>query len=190
VPVVARTTPADLQWTSVPRWRAPELPAAAAYLACWFGDPARAAVAQLLARARPVTTVTTAAFPAQWDAPTEAELARLLDRCRTGVRIVLAGPEATVMRAQALARAHGATAEELVLLADEAMTREGTVREYPAGRSARRVFCVTCRHPFETVAALGELVTCPGCGAGLAVDYRFSRPHAAYFGWPSGLDRH
>jgi hypothetical protein len=34
-------TPAGLAWTSVPRWRAPVLPAAASYLACWFGEQAR-----------------------------------------------------------------------------------------------------------------------------------------------------
>jgi dimethylamine monooxygenase subunit C len=181
-------TPGGLEWTSVPRWRAPDLPAAASYLACWFGSQARAAVTELLARARPGARVTTGAFPARWDAATEAGLARLLRDCRTGVRIVLAGPEATVMRARALARAHGAVAEELVLLADEAAA--SGYAAYCVGPAGRRVFCVTCRRPFDAVAALGELVTCPGCGAGLAVDHRFSRPHAAYFGWPRGLDRH
>jgi hypothetical protein len=174
---------ADLQWTSVPCWRAPELPAAACYLACWFGDQARTRVTELLAGARPGATVTVAAFPARWDTPTEAELTRLLGDCRTGVRIILAGPEATVMRAQALARGQGATAEELVLLADEAAETE-----YATGPGERRVFCVTCQRPHQAVAALGELVTCPGCGSGLTVDQRFSRAHAAYFGWPSGLD--
>jgi len=183
--VVARTTPAGLEWTSVPRWPAPVLPAAASYLACWFGGQARRRVADLLARAGPRAPVTTGDFPARWDAGTEAGLARLLGECRTGVRIVLAGPEALVMRAQALARQLGATAEELVLLADEAA---GT--QYAAGPAARRVFCVGCRRPFGVAAALGDVVTCPGCGAALTVDQRFSRPHAAYFGWPSGLDLH
>jgi hypothetical protein len=196
-------TPADLQWTSVPRWPAPGLPAAASYLACWFGHQARGTVTGLLARARPGAAVTTAGFPARWDAATEAGLARLLSECHTGVRIVVAGPEVTVMRAAALARAHGATAEELILVADEAVqvqaVRVQAVQDeagqagyaaYCVGPAGRRVFCVTCRRPFEAVAALDELVTCPGCGAGLAVDHRFSRPHAAYLGWPAGLDRH
>jgi hypothetical protein len=112
-------------------------------------------------------------------------LTRLLGDCRAGARVILAGPEVTVMRAQALARRQGATAEELVLIADEAGA-EG----YAAGPQRRRVFCVTCQRPFEAVAALGGAVTCPGCGAGLAVDRRFSRPRAAYLGWPRGLDRH
>lgn len=175
----------DLEWTSVPRWRVPALPAAASYLGCWFGDRAGHRVMKLLDSAASDIPVTTAAFPARWDAMAEAGLARLLGECRTGVRIVLAGPEAVVMRAQALARQLGATAEELVLLADEA-----TETQYATGPEERRVFCVTCRRPFEAVAALGELVTCPGCGAALTVDQRFSRPHAAYFGWPSGLDLH
>jgi hypothetical protein len=143
----------------------------------------------LLARARPEATVTTAAFPARWEPATKAELTRLLGDCRTGVRIILAGPEATVMRAQALARAQGATAGELVLLADEAAPGGGIAGQYATGPSARRVFCVTCQRPIEAVAALGGHVTCPGCGSGLTVDQRFSRAHAAYFGWPSGLDR-
>jgi hypothetical protein len=188
-------TPADLQWTSVPRWRPPSPAAAASYLACWFGHQARGTVTGLLARARPGAPVTTAGFPARWDAATDAELARLLGECRMGVRIIVAGPEATVMRAAALARAHGATAGELILAADEAVQDEAVQdeaaqAEYAVGLAGRRVFCVTCQRPFEALAALGELVTCPGCGAGLTVDHRFSRPHAAYFGWPAGLDRH
>ena len=37
---------------------------------------------------------------------------------------------------------------------------------------------------------MGGIVTCPGCATPLIVDHRFSRPHAAYFGWPAGLDLH
>ena len=42
----------------------------------------------------------------------------------------------------------------------------------------------------HAVAALGGVVACPGCHAGLVVDHRFSRAHAAYFGWPARLDLH
>ncbi|HEY6790627.1 MAG TPA: dimethylamine monooxygenase subunit DmmA family protein, partial [Trebonia sp.] len=168
------------------RWPEPvPLPAAASYLACWFGDQARSRVARLLATAGPDVPVTSVALPATWDDAVEVTLAGLLRDCRTGVRIIVAGPEAPVMRAAAVARSHGAAAEELVLLADEAVHGEHAVK---AG--GRRVFCVTCRRPFDAVAALGEVVACDGCGQRLTVDHRFSRPHAAYLGWPTGLDLH
>ena len=41
----------DFQWTSMPRWRAAELPGAAFYIACWFGDAARQTVEGLLVTA-------------------------------------------------------------------------------------------------------------------------------------------
>jgi hypothetical protein len=189
-----------LRWTSVPRWPAPVLPAAASYLACWFGGEGERQARQLLAGAHPEVPVHTAAFAARWDPAAEARLRRLIGDCFTGVRIILAGQEATVLRAAALASQLGAASEELVLLATEAAgpqppgpqaaTDPASPPGYVAGRAARRVFCATCRASFDAVAALDDLVTCPGCAARLTVDRRFSRPHAAYFGWPAGLDLH
>ncbi|HEY0938286.1 MAG TPA: dimethylamine monooxygenase subunit DmmA family protein [Trebonia sp.] len=168
-----------LRWTSVPRWPAPELPAAASYLACGFGDAGERAFRALLAEADPAVPVRTAVFAAHWDPAAEAGLRRLVGDSRTGVRIILAGPESMVLRAAAVARQRGAASEELVLVATE------SAGQYVAGPAARRVFCAACRAPFDARAALGEVVTCPGCQAGLIVDCRFSRPHAAYFGWPA-----
>lgn len=185
-----------LRWTSVPRWPAPELPAAASYLACGFGEAGGKAARDLLRDADPAVPVRAAVFADNWDPPAEARLRRLLGGCHAGVRIILAGPESVVLRAAAVARQLGATSEELVLLATEtaAPATAGAVGpgsgRYVAGPAARRVFCAACRAPFDARAALGEVVTCPGCQAGLIVDCRFSRPHAAYFGWPTGLDRH
>jgi hypothetical protein len=182
-----------LRWTSVPRWAVPALPAAASYLACWFGPDGRREAEALLAGAAPDAPVRTAGFPGHWDAATEAELRRLLAGCLAGVRIILAGPESAVMRAAALARRFGATSEELVLSATEAAAAAVAAAPdgaYVAGPASRRVFCAACRQPFDAVAALGGIVTCPGCARALAVDRRFSRPHAAYFGWPAGLDVH
>jgi hypothetical protein len=71
---------------------------------------------------------------------------------------------------------------------DAAVAR--SVGAYVAETAARRVFCADCRVPFDAFAALGDVVTCPGCAAALTVDHRFSRAHAAYFGWPAGLDLH
>jgi hypothetical protein len=175
-------TTADLRQAGAPRRRAPDLPAAACYLACWFGEQARQQAEDLLATADPEVPVQRAGFAAQWSAAAEAELGQLIGECRTGVRIILAGPEAVVMRAMSLAREHGACSEELVPVAVEA------TGEHVAGPAVRRVCCVTCGRPFDAVAALGGTVSCPGCAAVLTVDTRFSRSRAAYLGRPSGLD--
>jgi hypothetical protein len=212
---------ARLEWTSVPRWTSPELPAAASYLVCWFGTEAGRRARALLARADPGVPRRMAGFADRWDAAAEAELRRLLGECHTGVRIVLAGPESIVMRSVAVARQLGASDEELVPVAIEAtddahaagaagttgttdttgteITARSAERlppaesvrgEYVSGIAERRVFCAPCRLAFDAVAAIGGTTTCPGCAAELIVDYRFSRPHAAYFGWPTGLDLH
>lgn len=184
-----------LRWTSVPRWHVPELPAAACYLACWFGPAGRRQAEALLSAAAPDVPVRTVGFDDHWDTAAEAELRRLLGDCLAGVRIILAGPETVVMRAAALARQFGAASEELVLIATEAAGVAGATEaagggEYVAGPAGRRVFCATCRESFDAVAAMGGIVTCPGCATALIVDHRFSRPHAAYFGWPARLDPH
>jgi hypothetical protein len=222
---------ARLRWTSVPRWPVPELPAAASYLACCFGDAGERQARELLKGADRNVPVRAETFAAHWDTATEAALRRLIEESFTGVRVILAGPESVVMAAAALAKRLGATSEELVLIAadiplapSDSLTSSGTtapagifvpsdtpalsgdpglsdssgpldasapsVDEYVSGRAARRVFCATCRASFDAVAAHGDIVTCPGCAVGLAVDRRFSRPHAAYFGWPTGLDLH
>jgi hypothetical protein len=172
-------TTADLRRASVPRWRAAELPAAASYLSCWFGEQARQRAEDLLATADPQAPVQRAGFAAQWSQAAEAELGQLIGECRTGVRIILAGPEAIVMRAMSLAREHGACSEELVPVAVEA------TGEHVAGPAVRRVYCVTCGLPFDAIAALGGTVSCPGCTAVLTVDTTFSPSRAAYPGWPS-----
>jgi hypothetical protein len=186
-----------LRWTSVPRWHVPELPAAASYLACWFGPAGRRQAEALLSAAAPDVPLRTAGFAGHWDSAAEDELRRLLGDCLAGVRIILAGPESVVMRAAALARQFGAASEELVLIATEAAGATGATEaagtgsgEYVAGPAGRRVFCATCRESFDAVATLGGIVTCPGCATALIMDHRFSRPHAAYFGWPARLDLH
>jgi hypothetical protein len=176
-------TTADLRRAA--RWRAAGLPAAASYLACWFGEPGRQRADQLLADASPGAPVQRAGFPAEWSAAAEAELGQLIGQCRTGVRIILAGPEAVVMRAMSVAREHGACSQELVPVTVEA------AGEHVTGPAVRRVHCVTCARPFDAVAALGGSVTCPGCAAVLTVEARFSRSRAAHLGWPAGaVPRH
>ncbi len=184
-----------LEWTSVPRWPAPVLSRAASYLACWFGAEAERAVRALLADADPGVPTTTAAFAGDWNHAVEAELRRLIGGCRMGVRIIVAGPEALVMRSVALARELGASDEELIAIATEAATALAVPVPVPpvthvSGVAQRRVYCAPCAETFDAVAALGGTVTCPGCAARLTVDHRFSRPRASYFGWPGDLDLH
>jgi hypothetical protein len=210
---------ARLEWTSVPRWPSAELPAAASYLACWFGDLARPRIQELLAAADPGVPVRLAGFADRWDADAEEELLRLVGGCLAGVRIILAGPESIVMQAMAVARQLGASDEELLPVAIDArnvpvkITARSAERPAPpeappeapsevppeagaanggyvSGVAGRRVFCAACRRSFDAVAAIGGSATCPECAAELIVDKRFSRPLAAYFGWPSGLDLH
>jgi hypothetical protein len=173
-------TTADLRRASAPRRHAAALPAAACYLACWFGEPGRQRAEELLAAADPGVPVQRAGFAGQWSAAAEAELSQLVGDARTGVRIILAGPEAVVSRAMLLAREHGACSEELVPVA----VAEGG--EHAAGPAVRRVYCVTCGRPFDAVAALGGTVSCPGCAAVLTVGSQLSRSRAAYPGWPAG----
>lgn len=207
--------PDRLRWTSVPRWPAPALPPAASYLACCFGGEGERRARALLSGAGPHAPVRIEAFADRWGAPgetdqagdaqdgTDARLRVLLGECVTGVRIILAGRETVVMRAAAVARQCGAASEELVLIAVEAARAPGAgdapgaagpaepdSAEHVAGRAGRRVFCAACRQSFDAFAALEEIVTCPGCDRRLIVDHRFSRSHAAYFGWPAGPGRH
>jgi hypothetical protein len=149
------------------------LPSDASQLACWFGDA--------------------------WDADTEAELRRLLGGCVVGVRIVLAGPEAIVRRAAALARTLGAVDEELILVMDDPSGADGADGADGAsgpddggvsgadGSIPCRVFCSTCRRPFDATGGVGAVVTCPDCDSTLIVDRRFSPVHAAHYGWPSDM---
>jgi hypothetical protein len=189
-----RTGDDCLRWTSVPRWTAPVLPAAASYLACWFGEAGERCTRVLLESAGPEVPVRTAAFTAAWDRATEEALRRLIGMSFSGVRINLVGPEAVVLRAAAVARQLGAVTEELVLvpteIAETAGDADPDLAGYVSGPAPRRVFCAACRAAFDTVAALDGTVTCPGCAGALSVDHRFSRAHAAYFGWPAGLDLH
>ncbi|HEY1705821.1 MAG TPA: dimethylamine monooxygenase subunit DmmA family protein [Trebonia sp.] len=136
------------------------LPSDASQLACWFGDT--------------------------WDAAAEAELRDLLGGCVTGVRIVLAGPEAIVRQAAALARELGALDEELVLVLEDT-SGAGGAGDGAGGSFPCRVFCSTCRRPFDATGGVGDVVTCPDCNSALIVDRRFSPVHAAYYGWPSDL---
>lgn len=78
--------------------------------------------------------------------------------------------------------AAGAPAQGAAL---DAATEAARRAVYVTGSAERRVFCAACRESFDAFTALGDVVTCPGCDGRLIVDQRFSRPHAAYFGWPA-----
>jgi hypothetical protein len=181
---IARSEWMSLEWTSVPRWPSPELPPAASYLACWFGDEAGRQARALLAGADPGVPVRTAAFADRWDDATETELRRLIGELgASDQELVPVAIEAT--------RTSDTTDAEITARGAERSTpAEAETGGYIVGTAGRRVFCAGCRSSFDAVAAIRGTVACPGCAAELIVDYRFSRPHAAYFGWPTGLDLH
>jgi hypothetical protein len=82
-----------------------------------------------------------------------------------GWRLLVAGPEADVLAACAVATDGGALAAEISAVMTD--------------RRRRRVRCVHCAATTETEA---PAVTCPGCGRALRVEPSLSRRHAAYLG--------
>ena len=116
--------------------------------------------------------VRTAGFAGHWDAAAEAELRGLLADCLAGVRIILAGPESVVTarrgpRAAVSARPARNSSSSPPRRPERrgGRSRRGGQRRYVDGPAGRRVFCAACRQPFDAVAALGGVVTCPGCAA-------------------------
>ena len=157
--------------TSVPRW-APELPAA---------DPAARAVA--LVGFGPAAARVVAGWRAQVGAGTEvwsrlaeraddaalAALAEQLRAARVGWRLMLAGPEADVLAARAVAVEHGALDAE--------------VRTAVTGAALKRVFCAHCRTTTERDVPVAAEVECAGCRRQLHVYAHVSRRRGAYLGF-------
>ncbi|SHN75061.1 dimethylamine monooxygenase subunit DmmA family protein [Cryptosporangium aurantiacum] len=98
---------------------------------------------------------------------TETVLSDLADQvgaATVGWRLMLAGPQADVLRARAVALAGGAVdAEVTVLVTDDRL---------------RRVWCAHC----ETTTEAADDVVCAGCGRDLVVHAHVSRHRAAYLG--------
>ncbi|GAA3392493.1 dimethylamine monooxygenase subunit DmmA family protein [Cryptosporangium minutisporangium] len=102
---------------------------------------------------------------------TDAALAALAEQTRVatvGWRLLLAGPEADVLRARAVAITGGAVDAELtVVVTDD---------------RRRRVWCAHCGSTTEADVRAGDDLPCADCGRTLSVHAHVSRHRAAYLG--------
>lgn len=102
-----------------------------------------------------------------------ADLDRALASATVGVRVYVTGTEPFVRAAQRRCRAGG-------LLDDEVLT-------HVRGERAGPVRCVHCTA--TTVGAVGDEVTCAGCGVPLLVYHHYSRRHGAYMGFRADAEQ-
>ncbi|MGY1593057.1 dimethylamine monooxygenase subunit DmmA family protein [Geodermatophilus sp. SYSU D00708] len=157
--------------TSVPRWPAADPgvdPAARSLTLFGFGaagvDAVRRWLGQVPARTPVVATTTGAA-----DAAVLAELARRVAASTVGWRLMLAGPEADVLAARAVALDGGLLDAE--------------VRTLVTGTERKRVFCPHCRATTEADVPVGGETGCTGCGRRLFVYWHVSRRAGSYLGF-------
>ncbi|MGY2080105.1 dimethylamine monooxygenase subunit DmmA family protein [Modestobacter sp. SYSU DS0657] len=164
-----------LEHTSVPRWDAfpPPVPPAARQVAVLglgaATDPTTdEVVAAWVAAARTtgaeVTTLRATDYAAArtW---LEAETQRAL----VGWRLLVAGPEADVLRARARALELGAIAAEVL--------------PFVTGVPTRRVHCAHCGTETETTVPVDGTCPCAGCGRTLHVHHHVSRRWGTYLGY-------
>ncbi|WP_138734548.1 dimethylamine monooxygenase subunit DmmA family protein [Modestobacter excelsi] len=96
-------------------------------------------------------------------------LAVQLQGASVGWRLLVAGPEADVLRARSRALEAGAVPAEVLT--------------FVTGVPVRRVHCAHCRTETETGAAVGGTCPCAGCGRTLHVYHHVSRRLGAYLGY-------
>jgi hypothetical protein len=157
--------------TSVPRWPAAEPgvdPAARSVALLGFGPAGVHVVRRWLGQVpagTPVTCTTTGAA----DAAVLEELAERVAGATVGWRLMLAGPEADVLAARAVAVDGGLFDAE--------------IRTAVTGTEAKRVFCPHCRSTTEAAVAVGAETGCAGCGRRLFVYWHVSRRSGSYLGY-------
>ncbi|MFI5952653.1 dimethylamine monooxygenase subunit DmmA family protein [Cryptosporangium sp. NPDC051539] len=136
-----------------------------AYAVVAFGEAGAAAAAKWIERLRELGRPLWA-----WHGPPGADdgpaaLAGQVRGARVGWRLLVAGPEADVLRARAVAIDGGAVpAEVTAVVTDDRW---------------RRVWCPHCG---ATTPTDGPSVRCSGCGRALVVGHHLSRRRAAYLG--------
>jgi dimethylamine monooxygenase subunit C len=97
------------------------------------------------------------------------ELDERVAAARVGWRLMLAGPQADVLAAYAVATRAGFLAAEIaVLVTDD---------------RHRRVWCAHCDTTSLAEVATGDVTPCAGCGRSLLVYHHVSRRSAAYLGF-------
>jgi dimethylamine monooxygenase subunit C len=160
-----------LQHTSVPQWGAtpPAVPATARQVTVLgIGSTAEPVVRdwELACRARGLRPAVLLAGSAEEASPW---LAAQLEGASVGWRLLVAGPEADVLRARSRALQSGAVPVEVLA--------------FVTGVPVRRVHCAHCRTETETGAAVGDTCPCAGCGRTLHVYHHVSRRLGAYLGY-------
>ncbi|MGK5113891.1 MULTISPECIES: dimethylamine monooxygenase subunit DmmA family protein [unclassified Geodermatophilus] len=157
--------------TSVPRWPAGDPgvdPAARSVAMLGFGPAGVAAVRRWLPQVPPGTPVTATTTGAA-DAAVLDELARRVAASSVGWRLMLAGPEADVLAARAVAVDGGLLDAE--------------VRTAVTDTGRKRVFCPHCRTTTEAEVDVGAETGCSGCGRRLVVHWHVSRRSGSYLGY-------
>jgi hypothetical protein len=148
---------------SLPIWPLAPEPVDAAgtsFLIICFDEPGpREVAAQEVARAwtsaAELIGPTTLAILSTVDQNGRSELAALLSRCRTGVRIMIVGGQHDVLAALAVAREHGASPSEL--------------RSFTIHTKDLSFYCAHCRSTYRGAARPADHVVCPGCQRTLEV---------------------
>lgn len=140
----------------------------AALLAVAFGAGGLKEAGEFLAGAALPGSTSLHAAPAATPAIL-GQLQRDLGLAMVGVRILLAGPEADVYAARAVALGSGAVDSELLLRV--------------TGASERRVYCPHCAATTTAEVGIGGILDCSGCSRSLAVYHHFSRSTARYLGF-------
>jgi dimethylamine monooxygenase subunit C len=101
-------------------------------------------------------------------------------RLPTGWQVLAVGIERDVSSVRAAALARGALDEEVTVLALDV----GDDRDDPDACRPRRIHCGYCHRRFDTDAAVGDLLRCPGCNQPLTVAAHHSRTHGTSLGAP------
>lgn len=170
MPTAAATVPQIPRNSSVPRHEdgseRGDLGSARTILVVQFGERGSIRARALLDREAPAVPVE----EIHLDGLDELDvLESALQRCRVGVRIVLAGSETEVYAARARALSAGAVEDELLLEVTDV--------------ERRRVYCAHCRTLSSTRSSIGATIPCRGCGRSLVVYHHFSRELSAYLGY-------
>jgi hypothetical protein len=160
-----------IEGTSVPRWGAspPAVPTTArSVTVLGIGTAAEQTVLAWQRAARHVGVEPGVLLAASAE---EAQpwLAAQLAGAVVGWRLLVAGPEAEVLRARARALELGAV--------------PGEVLTFVTGVPVRRVHCAHCSAETETDAPVDGTCACTGCGRTLHVYHHVSRRLGAYLGY-------
>ncbi|MGY1820782.1 dimethylamine monooxygenase subunit DmmA family protein [Geodermatophilus sp. SYSU D00079] len=160
-----------IEHTSVPRWEAaaPALPGHARSVTLLGLDEAAEQVVTSWEAAAVDAGIDAHVLRTRGCAEALPWLAARMADAVVGWRLLVAGPEADVLRARARALHLGAVPAEVLT--------------FVTGVPVRRVHCAHCASETETTAPVDATCTCRGCGRTLHVYHHVSRRLGAYLGY-------